>query len=40
MEQYIEIDETALSPIVVVTTALLVLTFVLGFGLRVVGLVG
>ncbi|MFO7832682.1 MAG: hypothetical protein R6V31_01155 [Halohasta sp.] len=40
MDQYIDIDETALSPVVIVTTALLVLTFVLGFALRVVGLVG
>ncbi|WP_256488745.1 hypothetical protein [Halohasta salina] len=40
MDQFIEIDETALSPVVIVTTALLVLAFVLGFAARLVGLVG
>ncbi|MFW5977861.1 MAG: hypothetical protein ACOCP2_01320 [Halohasta sp.] len=32
MQQYIEVGETELSPVVVVTTLLLIAAFVLGFG--------
>lgn len=38
MEQYILADEKQLSPVVVVTTLLLVVAFVLGIGYQLVGL--
>ncbi|MFW5978183.1 MAG: hypothetical protein ACOC0Z_03250 [Halohasta sp.] len=39
MEQYLGEDETHLSPIVVVTTLLLIAAFALGFGYQLLGLV-
>lgn len=37
MQQYMEYEETELSPIVVVTTLLLIAAFVIGFGNLLVG---
>lgn len=39
MEQYIIDGETELSPVVVVTTILLIAAFVLGFAYQLIGLV-
>lgn len=39
MDQYILNGETELSPVVVLTTLLLIMAFVLGFGYQLLGLV-